>query len=155
MTWTGLGSKTGCNGTMVGLEGLSATGLSEAGSASKLSDRASEPHGKRINASPLTALIAVTTGSCSGLDKQVHSVEGCWLSWHAGPLAWQCQQVCQHSLPISTWQRTLQCQERLGGTNKGTAGSMGVSAGVGPKARAGSATSAGTAEVDIPSAVCM
>jgi len=40
---------------------------------------------------------------------------------------------------------------KSGGTDKGTAGSMGVSAGVGPAARVGSATAAGTAEVDGPS----
>ncbi len=38
-----------------------------------------------------------------------------------------------------------------GGTDKGTAGSMGVSAGVGPAAKVGSATAADTAEVDGPS----
>ncbi|DBA69658.1 TPA: hypothetical protein ACH3X2_012596 [Trebouxia sp. C0005] len=40
-------------------------------------------------------------------------------------------------------------------TNKGTAGSMGVSPGVGPEARAGSATVAGTAEVDGPFVACI
>ena len=40
---------------------------------------------------------------------------------------------------------------KSGGTNKGIAGSMGVSTGVGPAARVGSATAAGTVEVDGPS----
>ncbi len=40
---------------------------------------------------------------------------------------------------------------KSGGTDKGTAGSMGVSASEGPAARVGSATAAGTAEVDGPS----
>ncbi len=77
-------------------------------------------------------------------------------SWHThkGLLAWQCQQVCQLPLPINTWHRTLQCQEKSGGNNKGTAGSMGVPAGRGPAARMGSAPAAGTAEVDEPSAAC-
>ncbi len=44
---------------------------------------------------------------------------------------------------------------KSGGTNKGTAGSMGVSSGGGPAARAGSATAAGTAEVDGPSVACI
>ncbi len=38
-----------------------------------------------------------------------------------------------------------------GCTDKGTAGSMGVSTGVGSAARVGSATAAGTGEVDGPS----
>ena len=42
-------------------------------------------------------------------------------------------------------------QTAVSGNNKGTAGSMGVSAGVGPAVRVGSATAAGTAEVDGPS----
>ncbi len=41
--------------------------------------------------------------------------------------------------------------ENCEATNKGTAGSMGVSAGEGLAARAGSASAAGTAEVDEPS----
>ena len=44
---------------------------------------------------------------------------------------------------------------KSGGTNNGTAGSMGVSSGGGPAARAGSATAAGTAEVDGPSVACI
>ena len=40
---------------------------------------------------------------------------------------------------------------KSGGTDKGTAGSMSVSAGVDPAARVGSATAASTAEVDGPS----
>ncbi|DBA71599.1 TPA: hypothetical protein ACH3X2_001064 [Trebouxia sp. C0005] len=62
------------------MEGLSATGLSEARSASELSDYASEPHGKWNNASPGSALIAVTMSLCNDLDKQVQSVEGSGLS---------------------------------------------------------------------------
>ena len=65
---------------VVGMEGLSATVLSEAGSAPEPSDCASEPHNKWNDASPVTALTAVTMSSCSGLDKQVQSAEGCWLS---------------------------------------------------------------------------
>ena len=73
-------------------------------------------------------------------------------TWHAhrGLLGWQCPQVCQHPLPIKHMAEGLQCQGSQG-TDKGTAGSMGVSAGVGPAARMGSATAAGTAEVDGPS----
>ena len=44
---------------------------------------------------------------------------------------------------------------KSGGTNKGTAGSMGVSSGGGSAARAGSAASVGTAEVDGPSVACI
>jgi len=44
---------------------------------------------------------------------------------------------------------------KSGGTNKGTAGSMGVSSGGGSAARARSAASVGTAEVDGPSVACM
>ena len=44
---------------------------------------------------------------------------------------------------------------KSGGTSKGSAGSMGVSAGINPAARAGSATVAGTAEVDGPSVACI
>ena len=62
---------------VVGMEELSATVLSEAGSAPELSDCASEPHNKLNDASPVTA---VTMSSCSGSDKQVQSAEGCWLS---------------------------------------------------------------------------
>ncbi|DBA88496.1 TPA: hypothetical protein ACH3X2_14255 [Trebouxia sp. C0005] len=140
---------------------LSATGLSEAGSASELSDRASEPHGKWNNASPVTALIAVTMSSCSGLDKQVQSVEGCWLSSDA-KLACTWRTAC---LAMSTGMSTSSAHKHMAedtavsgrsrGTNKGTAGSMGVSAGIGPEARAGSATVAGTAEVDGPSVACI
>jgi len=42
---------------------------------------------------------------------------------------------------------------KSGGTDKGTAGSMGVLAG--PATRVGSASDAGTAEVDGPSVVCI
>ncbi len=65
---------------VVGMEGLSATVLSVAGAAPELSDRASEPYNKWNDASPVTALIAVTMSACSGFDRQVQSVEGCWLS---------------------------------------------------------------------------
>ena len=52
---------------VVGMEGLSATVLSVAGAAPELSDRASEPYNKWNDASPVTALIAVTMSACSGL----------------------------------------------------------------------------------------
>jgi len=63
-----------------GMEGLFPAVLSEAGPAAEPSDRASEPHNKWSDASPVTALTAVTMSSCSGLDKQVQSAERCWLS---------------------------------------------------------------------------
>ncbi len=62
------------------VEKLSAAVLSEAGPATGPSDCASEPHIKWKDATPVTALTAVTMSSCSGLDKQVQSAEGCWLS---------------------------------------------------------------------------
>ena len=60
---------------VLGMEGPSATVLSEAGSAAELSDCASEPHNKWKDASSLTALTAVTMSSSSGLGKQVQSAE--------------------------------------------------------------------------------
>ncbi len=62
---------------VVGMEGLSAAMLPVAGPAAEPSDCASNPHNKWKDASPVTALTAVTMSSCS---KQVQSVEGCWLS---------------------------------------------------------------------------
>jgi len=66
-----------------GMEGLSATALSVAKGAPKLSDCVSEPYNKWNDASSVTALAAVTMTSCSGFDKQVQSAEGCWLSYDA------------------------------------------------------------------------
>ncbi len=65
---------------VVGIEGLSATGLSEIGSAAETSDCASEPHNKWNDASPVPSLTAVTMSSCSRLHKQVQSAEGYWLN---------------------------------------------------------------------------
>jgi len=53
---------------VLGMEGPSATVLSEAGSARELSDCASEAHNKLKDASSVTALTAVTMSSCSGMD---------------------------------------------------------------------------------------
>ena len=64
----------------VGMEGLSAALLSEAGSVAEPSDFASESDNKWKDASPVTALTAVTMSSCTGLNKQVQSAAGCWLS---------------------------------------------------------------------------
>jgi len=62
---------------VVGMEGLSATVLSVAGAAPELSDRASEPYNKWNDASPVTALTAVTMSACSGFDKVGMHIEDC------------------------------------------------------------------------------
>ncbi len=118
---------------VVGMEGLSATELSVAGAAPELSDCASEPYNEWSDASPVTALTAVTKSSCRGFDKQVQSAEGSWLSSDA-KLACTYRIAC---LAMSTGMSTSSAHKHVaedtavsgksGGTNKGTAGSMGVS----------------------------
>jgi len=75
-----LGAAVVAAADVVGMEGLSATVLSVAGAAPELSDCAPEPYNKWNDASPMTALTAVTMSACSGFDRQVQSAEGCWLS---------------------------------------------------------------------------
>lgn len=94
-----------------------------AGAALELSDSAYDSYRECSDALPVTALTAVTKSSCSGFNKPVQPAEGCRLSFDANGMHIEhwlpCnvnRYVCQAPLPISTWPRTLPCQQSPGAT---------------------------------------